>query len=267
MEAHGTDALRLWRHFLSQAFVRRLDPSDFAALVPLQQFRSPLSPTLIADLLVRPHAKNNYAPDPLVPGYIDALLRQRLVTPAGVLFALARYSSARQEQQSDKKGAAGADGQDEKQTREKQSALRWANSYTIEQVVFLRLAKAAKQDNAVRSMKDAVEMVRILIRWMSLFSDMAAAFAADVMGAIHRNNVKLELECSRSAFVLLLSSVCDSPAVLTALTGASAKGRHSTTCWLLHVILTPLPKEVENSSRKPLPSSLPLFQLPRYHRN
>jgi mediator of RNA polymerase II transcription subunit 5 len=223
MNAHGTDALRLWRQFLSQAFVKRLEPAKFAALVPLQQSRSPLSPTLIADLLLRPDTKNSYAPDPLVPGYLDVLLKQHLVTPAAVLFALAKYSSSRpQEGQNEAENTDGGDG---KKTPGKRS-MRWANSYTIEQVIFLRLAKAVKQENAVTNMKDAVDIVKVLIRWMSLFSDMSAAFAADVMGAIHRNNIKLELECSRSAFVLLLSSVCENPTVLSALSGTSAKGTY-----------------------------------------
>lgn len=221
MDAHGTDALRLWRHFLSQAFVKRLDADKFAALVPLQQSRSPLSPTLIADLLLRPDTKNSYSPDPLVPGYVDVLLNQHLVTPAAVLFALAKYSSSRlQAGQNEGEHASGGDG---KKTSDK-TPLRWANSYTIEQVIFLRLAKAVKQDNAVRHMRDAVDMVKVLIRWMGLFSDIAAAFAADVMGAMHRTNIKLELECSRAAFVLLLSSVCEDPTLLTALSGKSAKG-------------------------------------------
>jgi mediator of RNA polymerase II transcription subunit 5 len=221
MNAHGTDALRLWRQFLSQALVKRLDPLQFAALVPLQQSRSPLSPTLTADLLLRPDAKNNYAPDPLVPGYLDVLLKQHLVTPAAVLFSLAKYSSSRPEASQNEE--ANTTGGEAKKTSDRRS-LRWANSYTIEQVIFLRLAKAVKQENTVRNMKDAIDMVRVLITWMSLFSDMSAAFAADVMGAMHRNNIKLELECSRSAFILLLASVCDSPTVLTALSGRSAKG-------------------------------------------
>lgn len=221
MNAHGTDALRLWRQFLSQAFVKRLDPANFAALVSLQQSRSPLSPTLIADLLLRPDAKNNYAPDPLVPGYVDVLLKQHLVSPAAVLFALAKYSSIRpQAGQNEEENTNRGDGHKKSEKR----SIRWANSYTIEQVIFLRLAKAVKQENAVRHMKDAVDMVKVLIRWMSLFSDMSAAFDADVMGALHRNNIKLELECSRSAFVLLLSSVCENTTVLTALSGTSAKG-------------------------------------------
>lgn len=224
MDARGTNALRLWRHFLSQCFVKRLDPAKFAALVPLQQSRAPLSPTLTADLLLRPDAKNNYGPDPLVPAYLDVLLKQRLVTAAAVLFALAKYSSSRPEtgQNEDRN----VDGGEAKKTPGNRSP-RWVNSYTIEQVIFLRLAKAVKQENIVRNMKDAVDVVRILITWMGLFSDMSAAFAADVMEAIHRNNTKLEMECSRAAFVLLLSSICDCPAVLTALSGPSAKGMRS----------------------------------------
>lgn len=227
MDARGTDALRLWRKFLSQCFVKRLHPAKFAALVPLQKSRAPLSPTLIADLLLRPDAKNSYAPDPLVPGYIDALLKQRLVTAAAVLFALAKYSSCRTE--AGRSGDGNVDGGEAKKMPEKRST-RWANSYTIEQVIFLRLAKAVKQENVVRNMKDAVDVVRLLVTWMGLFSDVSAAFAADVMEAIHLNNIKLELECSRAAFILLLSSACDCPAVLTALSGPSAKGMRSPSC-------------------------------------
>lgn len=242
MDAHGTDALRLWRHFLSQAFVKRLDADKFATLVPLQQSRSPLSPTLIADLLLRPDAKSSYAPDPLVPGYVDVLLNQHLVTPAAVLFALAKYSSSRlQAGQDEGEHASGGDG---KKTSDK-TPLRWANSYTIEQVIFLRLAKAVKQDNAVRHMRDAVDMVKVLIRWMGLFSDMAAAFAADVMGAMHRTNIKLEMECSRAAFVLLVSSVCEDPTLLTALSGKSAKeGRKQLSDSLAKFTATLQPAEI-----------------------
>jgi mediator of RNA polymerase II transcription subunit 5 len=265
MNGRGTDALRLWQQFLSQALVKRLDPANFAALVPLQQSRAPLSPTLIADLLARPDAKNNYAPDPLVPGYLDVLLKQRLVTPAAVLLALAKYSSARPpEDHNDEQNAEGGRVRKSPEGRRP----RWANSYTIEQVVFLRLAKSLKQENAIGNGKDAVGMIRVLVSWMSLFSDMAAAFAADVMGAMYPNNIKLELECSRSAFVLLLSSVCDSPVVVAALSGTSAKGK-----WLDTAILTvprifianKLLQEVANSSPRDLPNSCRLFRLPKYH--
>jgi mediator of RNA polymerase II transcription subunit 5 len=94
----------------------------------------------------------------------------------------------------------------------------------MEQVMFIRLAKTVKEGIAFRSNTDAVNMIKVLIHWMRLFSDMSSAFAADVMGAVHGTNSKLEMECAKSAFVLLLSNACEDPSILTALRGASAKG-------------------------------------------
>lgn len=221
MRDRRADALLKWRLFLSNSLLKRLGPDKFDALVGLQQSRSPLSPILIADLLLRPEPHNHYAPDPLVPAYLDVLVHRRLVTPAAVLFALARYSTSRAEPSQNGEGSTKPEGAlkpSEKRT------IRWANSYTIEHVVFLRLANAVKQENAIKSVTDAVAMIRIAIKWMALFSDLSAAFVADVMGAIDRATTKLEMECSRSAFVLLLSQLCEHPTVLAALTGPSAKG-------------------------------------------
>ncbi|KAB5563076.1 mediator complex subunit Med5 [Coniochaeta sp. 2T2.1] len=222
--AHGTDALQQWRHFLSQCFLKRLDPAKFDSLVPVHQSRSPLSPILVADILLRPDARNSYAPDPLATPFLDVLLRRRSVTPAAVLFALARYSSLRQPQarQDEEEHADG--GADGKKASSEKPSMRWANSFVVEQVIFMRLAKAVKDEDAVKNMKDAVDVIKILVQWMALFTDMAAAFAEDVMGAVHGNNVKIEVECSRSAFVLLLSTICENPAVLSALSGMSAQG-------------------------------------------
>lgn len=250
MNGHGTNALQLWRRFLSQAFVKRLDPDKFAALVPLQQSRSPLSPTLIADLLLRPDPKNSYAPDTLVPGYLDVLLKQNIITAPAVLFALAKYSSVRP--QATENAGDNMDEGEAAKTAEKRSK-RWANSYTIEQVIFLRLAKAVKHGTAIRTMKDAVDVVRLSIRWMSLFSDMSAAFASDVMGAMYSHNVKIEVECSRSAFVMLLSSICEVPTILTVLSGASAKSKPSNTVQPSQQtpVLTYLTRRPQTTLRRP----------------
>lgn len=220
MDAHRLDeARRKWQMFIAHAFATRLDPDKFKQFAPLQQSRNPLLPTDIADILLRPDYGNSYVLDLLAPPYLKGLLEEKLVSTAAALYALYQYSTSHTEAAND---GTGKEEGGEASTG-KQEPLRWGNSYIMEEVIFYRLTKSVGQGHAVSSSKDAVDMIKITNRWMHLFSSVSAAYNTDVMGTIRRAHLKLEMENSRAAFVMLLLGVCHNQLVLNVLSRQSAK--------------------------------------------
>jgi mediator of RNA polymerase II transcription subunit 5 len=212
-------AVHQWHKFLAHALATRLDAETFASFAPLLYAKHRLPPTIVADLLLRPTQSNQSSLDPRAPQYLQALLILRLVDVSAILKALYKYSTSQAQVQAHTGAAdASADGQLKKQP------LRWDNSYTLEEVIFYRLVKTIGQAETSKAIRDALDLVRIVARWMGLLTDAAAAFATDAFGAIHSLQAKDEMEAARAAFVALLLAICENHLVLTALSKPAAKG-------------------------------------------
>ncbi|KAK4163563.1 putative mediator of RNA polymerase II transcription subunit 5 [Cladorrhinum sp. PSN259] len=223
-------AVAQWTKFLSLAEARRLDPDKFATFSHITFTKYPLPPQLIAELLLRPTASNREAIDPRVPHYLEALLKQKIVNTAAVLRALYKYSTTHTRLQSDAesqnataadssiKGEPGVDA-----PPKKHKITRWRSSYSAEAVILWQLARYVRQGTGIKSGRDVVEVAKMMIRWISLFTSALAAFSRDAFNAIHTQQQKNEVASSRDAFILFLIAFSENSTVLLTLNRPIAK--------------------------------------------
>ncbi len=216
-------AMDQWAKFVSQALTTRLSAEDFASYAPLLSAKHRLPPVAVADLLLRPKPSCPHSLDPRVPQYLYALLKLGLVDIQSVLKALYKYSTSQAQSQQPAAGGADANGGDH-QAAQKKKPLRWTNSYASEETIFFRLAKNLNSGAAIKTSIDALQLVGIISRWCTLFTDAATAFSSDAFGTIHSLQAKTEMEHTRSAFLTLLVSVCENHQVLETLSKPFAKG-------------------------------------------
>lgn len=230
------NALAQWQKFLDRAERLRLDPEVFETYVPILASRHRLHPLLAADLLLRPSKRHYHVMDPRVPQYLQVLLKLRIVDSPTVLRVMYRYSTSQtyvpQIQAQPRAHGGGGKGRgkgrvaarhQQQQDQQQKEVRRWGNSYAYEELLFWGLARGLSQ--GIRSTREASEILRIVARWMVLFTDVAAVFSGDAFGAMHSLETKEEMEGSRQAFTLLLLGVCENAVVLDTLGRPSLKGR------------------------------------------
>ena len=106
--------------------------------------------------------------------------------------------------------------------------LRWKSSYWVEEVMFFRLCKSVHEGQAVRDTNTALEVIKIVSKWLALFAQASSAFAADLLAQMH--NLQLEMESARAAFVPLLLRLTDNPSLLKVIARPVAKGTFCHLC-------------------------------------
>ncbi|KXJ93094.1 mediator complex, subunit Med5 [Microdochium bolleyi] len=206
-----SQSLSQWKGFMSRCISSRLDPETFDSYAALLHSKHPLPTVAVADIVFRPHESNSESLDPRIPRYVQVLVQRGLVNTPSILQALWRYSSSQ------------AFAQDQQQ-HDGRRPLIWRSSYAAEEVIFYRLTKAVGLGSGIKCAADAIQVCQVMARWMTLFTAASAAFAQQelMMGQVH-TAAQSEMEAARAAFVMLLLSVCDNPAVLHALAQPYAK--------------------------------------------
>lgn len=204
-----------WARYLTQCIHSRLDSDEFESFVPILYNKHPLPPIAIADIFLRPQPSNHESLDPRISRYLEVLTRHELVDTASILSGLYKYSTS---QMYLHPPGAGDQHQDHGQP-----PLRWASSYTPEEVLFYRLSKAVRLGVGVKTTSQALGICVLMARWMTMFTTAAAAFAQDVMGQL-QNGSREEMDAARAAFVMLLLSICENPIALRGLSRPAAKG-------------------------------------------
>ncbi|KAI1076096.1 Med5-domain-containing protein [Whalleya microplaca] len=207
-----------WENFLAQCISTRLDPETFETFVALLYSKCPLPPAVVADVCLRPQPSNHESLDPRVPRYIQVLAHRRLIDTPSILKALYKYSTSHVQAQSAGGGAPldHADGGEG-------APLRWGSSYAAEEVIFYRLTKAVGLGTGIRNAGEALEVCKLMAKWMTLFTSVSAAFAQDVMGQLQSPHSREEMEAARAASVMLLLGICENQTVLNALSRPFAK--------------------------------------------
>ncbi|KAL8333077.1 hypothetical protein RB593_003021 [Gaeumannomyces tritici] len=231
----ATMAMEQWTLFLSRCLATRLDPETFDSYVVLLYAKHPLPPRAVADVFLRPRPGNSDCLDPRIPPYLQILLAHQFVDALSILEAMYRYSTSHTQSRAGMPAL--EDGEDEKLTggvndaggknngrrRQKQLPLVWGSSYAAEEHTFYRLTKSIAQGSGIRSVRDAIEIARVMARWMNLFTAAAAAFAADPMGPLQNSLPLQEMESARAGFVMLLLGLCESKLMLSSLSHVEAK--------------------------------------------
>lgn len=216
-DGDATGSRSQWAKYLAQSLNSRLDPDEFDAHVPFLYNKHPLPPVAIADICLRPQPSNHESLDPRISRYLEVLIQRKLVDTPSILNGLYKYSTSQMYLR-----PAGADDQAQHQH---QALLRWASSYTPEEVLFYRLSKVLRIGGGINNTSEALAICLLMARWMTMFTTASAAFAQDVMvtGRL-QNTSREEMEAARAAFVMLLLSVCENQHVLRGLSRPAAKG-------------------------------------------
>ena len=214
------ESLAFWTEFVSRCIRERLDTHRFQTFVRLVHDEHPLPPAAVADLFLRPQPNNCYSLDPRVPPYLHVLSDLGYIDAPAILRALYRYSSSHILIESHQ--SSGQQSDEHNKGKKEDTPLRWKSSYWVEEVMFFRLCKLVHEGQAVRDTHTALEVVKIVSKWLALFTQASSAFAADLLAEMH--NLQLEMESARAAFVPLLLRLTDNPSLLKVIGRHVAKG-------------------------------------------
>ncbi|KAI0490644.1 mediator of RNA polymerase II transcription subunit 5 [Xylaria cf. heliscus] len=218
LDGDSTGSRGHWAQYLSQCMNSRVDPEEFDAHVPLLHGKHPLPPVVIADICLRPQPSNHESLDPRMSRYLQVLTQRQLVDTPSILNGLYKYSTSQMYLH-----PYGADGRDQAQAQDGgQVPLRWANSYSPEEILFYRLTKTVRLGNGIRNTGEALGICVHMARWMTMFTTASAAFTQDVMAQL-QNTSREEMEAARAAFVMLLLGICENHIVLSGLSRPAAK--------------------------------------------
>ncbi|XXH00752.1 hypothetical protein Hte_007102 [Hypoxylon texense] len=211
-----TESREEWAKFLDQCISSRLDPDTFESYVSLLNSKHPLPPAVIADIFLKPRESNHETLDPRVPRYIQVLTSHKLIDTPSILKSLYNYSTSHLQAQKA--------GNVTPEISDGGLQLRWGSSYSAEEVIFYRLAKAIRPDFGITNATDAITICKLIAKWMVLFTSASAGFAQDVMGQLQSPHIRGEMEAARAAFVMMLLGAFENKIVLAALSRPFAKG-------------------------------------------
>lgn len=236
-------AVLFWETFIDRCVRERLDTDRFQSFAREVQQKHRLPGPVIADICLRPAPNNSASLDPRIPPYLQILGALGYVDMASILKALYKYSSSHTLVESqDESGVPkdktngggdidnrGGDGKINRNNHGKeggkgdQKQVRWKNSYWAEDHIFYALTRWVVEGRAAKDTKAALELVKILSKWVALFTAASAAFATDLLGQVQ--TAQVEMESSRAGLVAVLICLRDSPVLLQAISKPMAKGK------------------------------------------
>ncbi|KAF4338499.1 mediator of RNA polymerase II transcription subunit 5 [Fusarium beomiforme] len=222
-------ALEYWSQFVARCIAQRLDTDKFEDYVRLVHNQHPLPPALVAEFFLRPQPSNDNSLDPRIPPYLQVLTKLGYVDAPSILKALYKHSSlhayAQQPHPSEGKENEKENEKDNDKEKDDQQKkiTRWKSSYWAEEVLFYGITKSVVEGKAIRDSKTALDMARIISKWMVLFTTASTAFAADMLEQLHTSQVRDEMESSRAALVALLLRMCENDILVGAVSKLVAK--------------------------------------------
>ncbi|KAF4446383.1 hypothetical protein F53441_9951 [Fusarium austroafricanum] len=256
-----------WSQFVARCISQRLETEKFEAYVQLVYAQHPLPPPLVADFFLRPQPSNDNSLDPRIPPYLQVLTKLKYVNTPSILNALYKYSSSHayaqqpvvnegKENENENVNENEKD-KDKDKGAEKNKITRWKSSYWAEEVLFYGITKSVVEGKAIRDSKTALEVARIISKWMELFTTASTAFAADMLEQLHSAQVRDEMESSRAALVALLLRLCENDILVGAVSKPFAKGnRYFNFCYTCADY-----SDVRREMSASLASFLPTLQL------
>jgi mediator of RNA polymerase II transcription subunit 5 len=204
-----------WANFLARALNRRLPADKFEQFAKVLSTKSPLSTSLVAELLLRPSKSQNYDLDPQVLLYAPALLRTDILDLPSTLRGLLRHSTFRPVDAT-KGGQEVANG----------SHTRWTKSYCHEEGLMYSLSKIVAAGERPKTSQEALATVQALTEWMRLLAMVGAA--DDMMQEIGAGNEvhNQETMAVRVAVGALLVAIAENATMNEALTSGCPKGMY-----------------------------------------
>ncbi|PFH60514.1 hypothetical protein XA68_10828 [Ophiocordyceps unilateralis] len=99
----------------------------------------------------------------------------------------------------------------------------WRISAWVEEFMFYHVIKILVEGSAFRDIRSALVLVKVLCRWMNLFTAASAAFATNVLAQVQYSQARDDMEVSRAAFLPLLLRLVETPALVEAMSHPFAK--------------------------------------------
>lgn len=222
------ESIAYWAHFLDRCVRERLDTERFQTFVSVVQKSHRLPSRAIADLLLRPSPSNNASLDPRIPLYLQTLGSMGYIDMPSILEAMYKYSSSHtlvesQQALPDKTGDDGHKNGIETQDR-LQKRTWWINSYWQEDHIFYALTKWVVEGRAIKDHHTALDLIKILSKWIMLFTAASSALATDFLGRVQ--NAQVELESSRAGLVAVLLCIRENHVLRGAISKPAAKGEY-----------------------------------------
>ncbi|KAF4977806.1 hypothetical protein FZEAL_5713 [Fusarium zealandicum] len=207
-------SIQYWVQFVARCISQRLETDRFEAFVRVVYDQHPLPPAIVADFFLRPQPSNDDSLDPRIPQYLQVLTQLGYIDTPSILRALFKYSSSHAQAQAQQPN----NGEEKKENAQPQSPKirRWKSSYWAEEVIFYSLTKSVVEGKAIPDSRTALDVVKIISKWMALFTAASTAFATDMLGQMHTSQVRDEMESARAALVALLLRLCENDVLVKA---------------------------------------------------
>ncbi|EQK98130.1 Mediator of RNA polymerase II transcription subunit 5 [Ophiocordyceps sinensis CO18] len=207
------ESIAYWSEFISRCISERLETDRFRQFVLLIHAKHPLPPIFVADLSLKPQPSNCVSLDPRIPLYIQVLSQLGYVDAPSILQTLYRYSALHTLRPLPQHGEV-SEGSGKKDLGHKRL---WRSSSWFEEVMFYHVIKAVVDGSASRNTRAALVLVRIVCKWMHLFTSAFTAFTTDVLGQVQNSQVRDEMDVARAAFVPLLLRLVETPSLVKAI--------------------------------------------------
>jgi mediator of RNA polymerase II transcription subunit 5 len=217
--------LAFWNKFFAGCIAKRVESEQFQRVVEVVQKDYPLPPAAIADIFLRPTPTNHISLDPSVPLYLQTLANLGYIDTPSILKALYKYSSSQDHVRSAQPLSGDANAEQAQKEKETQC---WSNSYWVEEYMFYRLIGVIVENRTEQDSRTVLEIVRIVSKWMGLFTAVSTAFGAGALEQLPhvREAVRRDgMESARAAFVALLLRLCESQPLIRTITKPFAKGQ------------------------------------------
>ncbi|KAI9832948.1 MAG: mediator complex subunit [Phylliscum demangeonii] len=216
-----------WIHFLHRSLLSRLSAAKFEAFAQLLFEKSPLPGTQLAAVFLKPHANahQSLAIDPLLPVYIDVLVRAGLVPVSHLLAVLLRFSALRPAQLS-------LDGSSS--SSEAEADRKSCTSLDLDEWLLLALARSFSAGPLPKKSVDVFPVLRALALWLAAI---VAASSADEMMPDIALSLPTAYTAVTEAVGMLLVAVMENPRCAALLCQPLPKDLERSLAHALHVFV------------------------------
>ncbi|KJZ75565.1 hypothetical protein HIM_05028 [Hirsutella minnesotensis 3608] len=225
MEASGRnervlrESTAYWSRFVSKCIVKGLENDIFRQFVPLVHDAHPLPPIFIADFFLKPQPNNSVSPNPRIPLYVQILIQLGYVDAPSILQVLLKHSSLHLHFPQPRNGPI-----EPRAESEGGRTRLWNMSAWAEEFMFYQIIKMVVEGSAFRDTRAALILVKVVCKWMNLYTSAATTFAANLLGDVQSSQARDELEVSRAAFVPLLLRLVETQTLVKIISKPVVKG-------------------------------------------
>ncbi|KAL4927229.1 putative RNA polymerase II mediator complex subunit Nut1 [Aspergillus undulatus] len=165
-ETTATAATGQWKAFLHRCLLHRIDAAEFRDLSKMLFVRCPIPESALTDALLSTRAASGVKWDPLVPLYIDVLVKMGRVQVSSVLGGLLRYSSITGTTTATTTHKQGRDQEKKKRKRGKGYTLMTDIRVIQDAMLSISTGAAAKTAlEVIHSFSAIVDWIQALIAW------------------------------------------------------------------------------------------------------